>query len=227
MRKRTKKINKIHSAVKLKVHFMGIGGSGMSGAALLAHSHGYQVTGCDLERQTDYLNQVKEAGIVVFKGHDEKHLKDVDILVASPAVIFQKVRHIEYESAVGKMPVMTWEKFLGERLQRNKKVISVAGTHGKSTTTAMAASLFEQAGEDPEVMVGAKVRKWNRSYRVGSGKYFIVEADEFFDNFLNYSSETIILNNIEFDPKKTLLSTKTRWELKKLLIFYQILFWLH
>ena len=181
------------------IHFMGIGGSGMSGAALLAHSHGYKVTGCDLEEQTDYLNQFEKTDITVFAGHDQKHLKGVDILITSPALMFQKDKPAEYESAMKKIPIMTWQKFLGENLQRNKKVISITGTHGKSTTTAMAALLFEQAGKDPEVMIGAKIRKWGQSYRTGKSKYFIIEADEFYDNFLNYSSETIVVNNIEFD----------------------------
>ncbi len=125
MRKKSKKIKRVQFTKKLKVHFMGIGGSGMSGVALLARAHGYKITGCDLEEQTDYLNQIEKAGIVVFVGHDKKHLKGVDILVTSPAVIFQKDKHIEYESATKKIPVMTWQKFLGENLQKNNYTVNI------------------------------------------------------------------------------------------------------
>ena len=181
---------------RLYVHFMGIGGSGASGVALMAKAMGYEVSGCDLAEITPYLEKVKKAGIRVFVGHDEGHIKGVDILTVSPSIMFGNKKHPEVMRA---KKVMTWQHFLGGYLQKGKKVICVAGTHGKSTTTAMAAKLFEDAGLDPWVMIGATVPKWGSNYRIGKGDYFITESDEFFDNFLNYKPNIIILNNIEMD----------------------------
>jgi len=149
---------------------------------------------------TAYIDPVKKVAKNIFVGHNPKHLSDIDLLVTSPAVLYLNKNNPELlEAKKKKITVITWEKFLGQYLLHDKKVICVAGTHGKSTTTAMLALLFEKAGLDPSVMVGANIKEWGVNYRVGKGKYFIVEADEFNNNFLNYHPETVILNNIEFD----------------------------
>jgi len=101
---------------------------------------------------------------------------------------------------------------LGKYLCLGRKVICIAGTHGKSTTTAMAGKLLLDAGLDPSVMVGATVPEWNGNSRYGKGEYFIIEADEFNNNFLNYSPEIIILNNIEFDHPDFFKSEKEVFE---------------
>jgi UDP-N-acetylmuramate--alanine ligase len=176
----------------MRIHMMGIGGSGMAGVAFLASKMGYEVTGCDLESQTAY-------GKNIFKGHSADHLKDTDLLVITPAVFYQNKSHPEVLEAQKRKILMTWQEFLGRYLQKGKKVICVAGTHGKSTTTAMAGKLLEDAGLDPQVLVGANVPWWGGNARFGKGEYFVCEADEFNDNFLNYSPEIVILNNIEFD----------------------------
>lgn len=183
----------------IKIHFVGIGGSGMSGVAMIAHSLGYEVTGCDLNTNTPYIEDLKKTGIKIFDGHNENHLNDIDIVAVSPSVYFQNYNHPEVLKAKKEDKIMTWQKFLGEYLQKGKKVICIAGTHGKSTTTAMASLLFEQSNLDPSVMIGANIKEWNSNYRVGKSNVFITEADEFFNNFLNYSPDIIILNNIEFD----------------------------
>ena len=162
---------------------MGIKGSGISGVATLAEKMGYEVTGCDLETG----------------GHDEKHLKDVDLLVVSPAVFYQSAQHAELTEGQKRGIVMTWQEFLGKTLLKNKKVIAIAGTHGKSTTTAMAAKLLIDNGFDPIAVVGAEVPGWGGNSHFGKGEYAVVEADEFNDNFLNYSPSIAIINNIEFD----------------------------
>lgn len=182
------------------IHFMGVGGSGISGVAMLAHAQGYKISGCDISETTAYIEPVKKASKDIFVGHDRKHLENIDFLVTSPAVLYLNKDHPELVEARKKaIPIMTWENFLSQYLLKNKKVIAIAGTHGKSTTTAMAGLLFEAAGLDPSVMIGANVKEWGVNYRVGKGKYFIVEADEFNNNFLNYHPETVVLNNIEFD----------------------------
>ncbi len=170
----------------------------MSGVALLAKAQGFEVSGCDLESDTPYLEKIKKAGVTVFQGHDQKHLEDIDILAVTPAAYFQSEPHPEV--VLGKQKnIMTWQSFLGNYLHKDKRVICVAGTHGKSTTTSMLALLFEEAKKDPWVMVGATVPSWQSNARVGSSDIFVTESDEFFDNFLNYKPSTIILNNIEYD----------------------------
>lgn len=171
---------------------MGIGGSGMAGVAFLASKMGYEITGCDLEGSTAYAKNI-------FKGHDPKHLEGIDLLVVSPAIYFQNKNNPELLEGEKRNIVITWEKFLGEYLTKDKKVICVAGTHGKSTTTAMIGKLLIDNGFDPSVVVGAKIPEWNGNARFGKGEYLVIEADEFYNNFLNYHPDIIVLNNIEFD----------------------------
>ena len=164
----------------------------MSGVARLASEMGYTVTGCDLEEATAYSKDI-------FKGHSAEHLQGIDLLVVTPAVYYQNSDNPELIEGERRKIVVTWEEFVGKYLVKGKKVICIAGTHGKSTTTAMAGKLLSDAGLDPSVIVGARIAEWNGNSRSGKGEYFIVEADEFNNNFLNYSPEIIILNNIEFD----------------------------
>jgi UDP-N-acetylmuramate--alanine ligase len=167
----------------MKLHFVGIGGSGISGVASLAEKFGYNVTGCDLE----------------MGGHSVDHIKDVDLVIVTPAVFYQNNNHPEILEAKKQKKLMTWEEFLGKVLLKDKKLICIAGTHGKSTTTAMAAKLLIDNGFDPVVVVGAKVSEWNGNSRYGEGEYAVVEADEFNNNFLFYNPDIAIINNIEFD----------------------------
>lgn len=162
---------------------MGIAGSGAKGVAKLAQKMGYKVTGCDLS----------------LEGHSEKHLKNIDLLVVSPAVLYQNPQEPEILLAKEKNILMTWEEFLGTVLLKDKKLICVAGTHGKSTTTAMAAKMLIDNGFDPIVVIGAYVPEWNGNSRFGKGEWAIIEADEFNNNFLHYHPDIIVLNNIEFD----------------------------
>lgn len=183
----------------MHIHFMGIGGSGISGVAILAKKQGFKVSGCDLEKETAYLANVKDKIKEVFQGHNKKHIKEADLVVASPSVLYQSGDHPELLEAKKRKIVMTWEEFLGKYLHKGKNVICISGTHGKSTTTALTGLIFEKAQLKPSVLLGAKVKEWNSNVLAGSGKYFITEADEFYNNFLNYSPEAVILNNIEFD----------------------------
>jgi len=176
----------------MKLHFVGIGGSGISGVAKLAQNSGYEISGCDIEKSTAYSKNI-------FQGHDVNHLKGIDLVVVSPAVFYSEKRIDEVEEARKQKKLMTWEDFLGNILLKDKKVICIAGTHGKSTTTAMAGKLLIDAGFDPIVVVGANVPEWERNSHFGKGEYAVIEADEFNNNFLNYHPEIAIINNIEFD----------------------------
>ena len=184
---------------KTHVHFMGIGGSALSGIAVIAKKEGYEVDGCNLEEDTAYLKIVKDAGIKVFTGHDQSHLAGVDILAVSPSVVYLNKSHQEFKLGKRRGILKIWDQFVGEHVLVDKEVICVTGTHGKSTTTTMAALLFEKAGLNPSALIGAKVREWKSNYRIGKSKYFIIEADDFYEKFLSFAPSTIILNNIEFD----------------------------
>ncbi len=181
----------------MRVHFMGICGSGMSGVAQIAKSYGYDVTGCDIDTQSQYLPKLEASGIPILPYHQGDHLKNIDLLTISPFYLFGE--HEEVKAAKGRDMLMTWQEFMGKYLQKDKFVISIAGTHGKSTTTALAGLLLKNANLDPTVEVGAKVKEWEANFQIGKSKYFVCEGDEYNNNFLNYHPDVIILNNIELD----------------------------
>lgn len=183
------------------IHFMGIAGSGMSAVAAIAAFQGYQISGCDLNPDSEYLKDLrKEVKFRFYQGHDTHHLRNVDILTITPAVTSLDPDNPEIaEARKRKIQILTWQEFMGRYLHQGKFVICVAGTHGKSTTTAMIGLILERAGFDPTVEVGAIVPQWRRNFRVGKGKYFVCEADEFNDNFLNYHPDVAVITNIEFD----------------------------
>lgn len=183
----------------LHVHFMGIGGSGISGVARMAREYGYVVSGCDLE-ENGVTYRLRKEGIPVEIGHEISHLKGVDLLAHSPAVLYQSENNPEYVAAHKKKISLIWEEFMAKFLQRDKFVIAVSGTHGKGHTTAMISLILEMAGLDPTCTVGANLLNWDKkNYRVGKGEHFICEADEFRDKFLLYTPNLTIITSIEMD----------------------------
>lgn len=178
---------------------MGIGGSGLSGIAQIAASQGYAVTGCDQATETPYLDRVKASGIPIFSGHSPDHLQNIDLLAVSPAIFYQNNDHPEISLARSQNKVIKWQDFMGQYLQQDKFVIAVAGTHGKSTTTALVGLLLEAAKLDPTVELGATVPAWDNTIRLGTGQYFVCEADEFHDNFATYHPKISLLTMVEYD----------------------------
>lgn len=177
---------------KLKVHFIGIGGIGVSALAQYYLKKGHKVSGSDLV-SSEITNALKKKGIKVFIGkHKKKNLpKGVNLIIHSPAV--QK-DNPELSSKAKSYP-----QALGE-LTKEYFTIAVSGTHGKSTTTAMIGLLLAKAGLNPTVIIGTKVKEFgNSNYRVGKSKYLIIEADEHFASFLNYWPKIIVLTSIEKD----------------------------
>ncbi len=182
---------------KLKIHIMGIAGAGAAAVAGIAQAYGFEVSGCDLNPDSAYS---KNLGINIQKGHSTSHLKDVDMLVLSPAVLKLHPKNKEVQKArVAKIPVLTWEEFQAKFLQNKKFVIAVAGAYGKSTTTAMVSEVLIDAGLDPTCEVGAKVLSWGKNFKVGKSKYFVCEADEYNNNFLNYSPDIAVVLNIAWE----------------------------
>lgn len=183
-----------------RIHVMGIAGSGAAGTALLCHRAGALVDGCDIDAPSPYTRPLDAAGVTVESGHDPRHLAGVDRVAISPA-IRSVPDHAELSAALAsKLPVITWQALLGELMMAPGHIgLAVAGTHGKSTTTALLGHLLIGAGLDPTVEVGAYISQWGASVRTGQGAPFVVEADEFGDNFLNYRPAAAIVTNIEMD----------------------------
>lgn len=180
------------------VHFMGIAGSGASAVAAIAKEFGFKVSGCDsniTQEFTQFLD-IKD----IHSGHSPSHLEGVDILAITPAVTSLDPENSELQEARKRgVEVLNWQEFMGKYLEKDKTVIAVCGTHGKSTTTAMISCLLEDSNLDPTVELGAVIPRWGKNYRVGRGKYFITEADEFNDNYLASKPDIAVVTNIEMD----------------------------
>lgn len=182
----------------MKIHFVGIGGIGLSALAKYYLEKGCQISGSDLfsSQTTKALNE-KVAKLFIGK-HKAKNLpKDADLVIYSPAVPSNNPELKEAKKF--KIKTQTYPEALGE-LTRKYFTIAVSGTHGKSTTTAMIGTLLVKAGLDPTVIVGTRLKEFKDSNcRVGESKYLVIEADEHFASFLNYWPKIIILTLLEAD----------------------------
>lgn len=186
---------------KLNVHFLGINGSGASAVAAIASSFGFKISGCaDKNVRNEFTKNLDPS--ILYEGHSSSHLigGEVDILAVTPAVFSADPDNLELLEAKKRgVQVLTWQQFMGKYLEKDKFIIAVCGTHGKSTTTAMVGKLLEDAGFDPTVELGAIVPSWGTNFRVGKSRYFITEADEFNDNFLASHPDICVLTTIEMD----------------------------
>ncbi len=178
------------------VHFLGIGGAGMSGLAAIAVDRGLRVSGCDAV-DSPVLARLQAKGIAVSVGHDPGHADAADLLVVTSAV---RASHPEVAAFAGKRrPVVKRAAFLAW-LTAPLRTIAVAGTHGKSTTSAMVALILETAGRAPGFAIGAEVPDLGgESARLGKGDLFVVEADEYDYSFLLLEPEIAIVLNVDHD----------------------------
>lgn len=176
------------------LHFMGIGGAGMSALALIARRRGVTVTGCDLEPRG--AADLVRAGVRVCSGHDASHVADARAVVHTAAV---PASHPELEAARGAgIPVVRRADALQQVVEPGA-VIGVAGTHGKTTTTAMATEALAAAGADPTGIAGGRVTGWDGNVRFGGDALFVVEADEYDKAFLALRPTFAVVNNVEAD----------------------------
>ncbi len=187
-----------NSQVKTRIHFIGIGGIGMSALARYYLSRGFEVSGSDLVA-SEITETLEKQGVKISIGsHQAKNIAVVANLVVYSAAVESKNPEFK-EAKKRKIKCQTYAQALGE-LTKEYFTIAVSGTHGKSTTTAMIALIMVEAGLDPTVVVGTKLREFGDSnFRAGQSKYLVIEADEYAASFLNYWPKIVMLTNIEAD----------------------------
>jgi len=181
------------------IHFVGIGGAGMNGIAEVLLNQGYRISGSDLGEST-VTRRLVALGAEVFIGHDAAHIEGADAIVTSTAV---KEDNPEVVAAHAKLiPVVPRAVMLAE-LMRMKKGVAIAGTHGKTTTTSLVASVLAAAQMDPTYVIGGRLNSAGVNAALGSGEYIVVEADESDASFLNLLPVLSVVTNIDADHMDT------------------------
>ena len=179
-----------------KLHFIGVGGVGMSGIARVAHDQGMEVSGSDL-KESRYTKQLREAGVTVFIGQDGANIPEGDpLVVVSTAILENNPELIEAR----RRGLKIWHRAqMLAHLGRDLDTLAVAGTHGKTTTSSMLASTLDAMGCDPTFLIGGIVRTYGTNAHSGAGAYYVVEADESDKSFTYLSPAAAIVTNIETD----------------------------
>lgn len=180
-----------------KVFFIGIGGIGISALAKMALSRGMEVSGINDEDSPKTLDSLRELGVSIMYEKDYESLPEADMYVYSDAWIYRGPEIMEEAKKTGK-PVLSYFETLGI-FAKEYKVIAIAGTHGKTTTTAMVAEVLVEAGLDPTVVVGSFVKSFGSNFKAGKSEYLVVEADEYNRHFLQFHPYIGLVINIEAD----------------------------
>ncbi len=182
-----------------RIHFIGIGGAGMSGIAEVLLNQGYQVSGSDL-REGSTTQRLRGLGAEVFIGHAAENAAGADVVVVSSAIDEHNPEIVIAREKL--LPVVPRAEMLAE-LMRYRHGIAVAGTHGKTTTTSLLASVLAHGGLDPTFVIGGLLNSAGSNAKLGSGRYFVAEADESDASFLHLQPLTSILTNIDADHMST------------------------
>ncbi len=175
------------------IHFIGIGGIGMSGIAEMLVALGYQVQGSDLADNAN-VTRLREKGVRVYVGHDAKHIDEAQVVVISSAI--GRDNPELREARMRLLPIVRRAEMLAE-LMRFKSCVAVAGTHGKTTTTSMVAALLEAGGFDPTVINGGIINAYGTNARMGTGDWMVVEADESDGTFVKLPADVAIVTNVD------------------------------
>ena len=176
-----------------RIHFIGVGGIGMSGIAELLMNLGYEVSGSDMER-TDITDRLESLGARITHGHDARNVRDAEVVVYSSAV---RSTNLEMAAARARgLAVVSRADVLADLMQL-RQGIAVAGAHGKTTTTSMIALVLDVAGLDPTVVIGGRVSSFGSNAKLGRGKYLVAEADESDRSFLKLSPRFAVITNID------------------------------
>ncbi len=182
-----------------KIHFVGIGGTGMSGIAEVLSNLGYQISGSDIKESAVTQRLIKQ-GVQVYYGHSDENIADVDVVVTSTAVARENP---EVKGAYQRrIPVIPRAEMLAE-LMRFRFGIAVAGTHGKTTTTSLIASILAEEGLDPTFVIGGRLNSAGTNAKLGLGQYLVAEADESDASFLHLQPMMAIVTNIDQDHMET------------------------
>lgn len=182
-----------------RIHFVGIGGSGMSGIAEVLFNQGYEVSGSDLQRSL-VTERLSSMGVKVTIGHHGKNVAKADVLVISSAV---NDSNPEVQQAhKNRIPIVPRAEMLAE-LMRYRHGIAISGTHGKTTTTSLIASIFRVAGLDPTFVIGGKLKSAGSHAKLGAGAFLIAEADESDASFLHLQPRVAVVTNIDADHMHT------------------------
>ena len=182
-----------------KIHFVGIGGTGMSGIAEVLSNLGYQVSGSDI-KESAVTNRLQEQGVTIYIGHAKSNVANVDVVVTSTAV---DKKNKEVKAAYhNRIPVIPRAEMLAE-LMRFRKGIAVAGTHGKTTTTSLIASILAEGGFDPTFVIGGRLNSAGTNAKLGLGQYLVAEADESDASFLHLQPMISVVTNIDKDHMET------------------------
>lgn len=175
------------------IHFIGIGGIGMSGIAEVMHSLNYKISGSDLSLNAN-TQRLEELGIQIIIGHNSDNIKDASVVVVSSAI---ETINVEVEEARRKrIPIVKRAEMLAE-LMRFKNTIAVGGTHGKTTTTSLISAILDKANMDPTVINGGIINSYGSNARLGTGDWMTVEADESDGSFLRLPSTIVVVTNID------------------------------
>jgi UDP-N-acetylmuramate--alanine ligase len=180
-----------------KIYFIGIGGTSMSGLAMMSLANGFEVSGSDM-RPCVYTDKLKAKGITVYIGHDADNVpKDADLVVYSSAIHLDNPEIVR-ANALG-LPIMERSYYLGALSRLYPDTIAISGTHGKTTTSSLISLMLFNADYDPSISIGGTLEKIGGNSRVGDSRYFVIEACEFVDSFLHSRHSLGIILNIEED----------------------------
>lgn len=181
------------------IHFVGIGGAGMCGVAEVLLNQGYRITGSDL-KQSANTDRLKAMGVRIFIGHDAKNVSRADVVVYSSAI---DLRNPEIKAAMrASKPLIARAEMLAE-LMRYRHAIAIAGTHGKTTTTSIVASVLAAGGFDPTFVIGGLLNSAGTNARLGESRYLVAEADESDASFMHLQPMVAVVTNIEADHLST------------------------
>ena len=190
----------------MHIHILGICGTFMAGVALLARAAGHQVSGCDAGVYPPMSTQLAEAGIALREGYEPDQLDEFQPDMIVVGNVMSRGRPIVEALLNRNLPYTSGPAWLADHVLRDRQVLAVAGTHGKTSTSSLLAWILEAAGLKPGFLIGGVPANFGQSARLGDGRWFVVEADEydtaFFDKrskFVHYRPRTLILNNLEFD----------------------------
>jgi UDP-N-acetylmuramate--alanine ligase len=190
------------------IHFVGIGGAGMCGISEVLHNMGHNISGSDVQ-ESNVTKRLTEIGIKVYIGHDASNVKDATIVVYSSAIKKDNPEILQANQV--NIPIIGRGAMLAE-LMAFKKGIAIAGTHGKTTTTSILASIFQEAGLDPTIVIGGKYSKINSNAKLGKGDFLIAEVDESDRSFLKTLPTVAAILNIDPDHINMFNETKNSYE---------------